>query len=224
MSRKRLALLLLVPALVIVLLVGLTRDRETNEGAQQRTSTTLPLSDLSIGGPTLQAVEEVVEVPADAGCTALTTDPSPSCEGYDVLGQEVAWLIEQSADEPPIASFLRRLSPTSWTRVLRAGGTNVEHPFERVNVRVADLTGDGAIEIIFAYHFGPDTAIDVVAADGVVLLHRDLPAGHAFVDGEQLVTYLPDQGAWRKDVLGPVDGALAVITSAIVEGPPEGNL
>lgn len=213
MSRTKVALVVLPAALLVALAVGLTRS--TNED----TDDPPPVQGAARGEPFLQPVNETIEVPAGGDCRAVAADAA--CQGYAVRGTEVAWLVESDAGAP-VASFLRRESPTSYLRVLRADGASAA--FDRVNVRLADLTGDGGVEAIFGYHRDVRLSVDIVDPTGMVIGHLDLNDGEVLVDDGRLVTFerLPD--GWLREEVVFTSGAAEVVTSEQIPGPAEGNI
>ena len=85
-----------------------------------------------------------------------------------------------------------------------------------------DVTDDGVLEFVFAFHRGNDLAVDVVdPVAGTVLGHIDLPRGKAIVEDGVLTVYAPDGDGWREDVIGPRDGELVVESSETVDRPRE---
>lgn len=222
MSKKRLAILLAIPTLIIVLLVGLTRDRDTNQDVSPSTSLPATVGEAAAASAVLRPAADVLEVPEESGCEALTGNADPVCHSFQVGDLEVAWLIEREAEGPPVASFLHRSSPASWTRVLSAdGGVAL---FDDVNARVEDLNGDGRVETVFAFHLGNRLQLDVVEASGTVLFHFDAATGQAMVERGVLTLWVPEGADWRRQELRLVGAELEVISTDLVDGPAQGNI
>jgi hypothetical protein len=216
-SRGRLGLLLFAVAAVVVVVLGLTRSTnqtgDDDEGGPR---------EITPGEPYLLQSDEKVEVPDDAGCAAASDTDSPACQVYVVNGQQVAWLVEQEGDDAPVASFLKRTSPTEFTRVLEVDGATV--PFSRVNVTIDDLTGDGGVEAIFGYHEGDSMSVDIVDPNGTIVAHLDLGTGQVRTGDGKLITWRREQDGWLREELAFPDGKLQVVTSEHTPGPAEGNL
>jgi hypothetical protein len=221
-DRKRLALVLLVPAALVVVAVGVSRSADEDSD----TPTAVPGLDVVAGdeaatAAVLQPAGDVIEVPEGSDCVAAGgSDPSPQCQAFQVRDGEVAWLVEDNSSSPIVASFLQRTSPTSWTRVL-AGEVPVG---DTVNVRLEDLTGDGAIDVVYAFHHDNAVQVDVVDSTGTVLLHAGLSSGMALVADGTVTTFQREGDRWRKRVVKLEDGQVEVVSDEVVEGPVEGNI
>lgn len=225
MSRNRIALVVLPAALLLVLIVGLTRG--TNESADDDDAAPGTREELEETDGWLQPVREAVEVPADGDCNdAGPEGGSTACQGYQVGETEVAWLITTPPGaDAPTAEFLVRESPTSYTRVLFANGARRGTLFERVNVSLDDLTGDGGVEAIYGYHQDNDMSLDIVSATGEVVGHLDLGnSGQVMTGNGMLITFRPEGDGWRREELQFPDGELKVLKSEHIAGPVEGNL
>jgi hypothetical protein len=224
--RRNLGILLFAIAGVAVVLLGLSRS-SNNKAPEAVTTTTVVgvTKDLSAKGAFLQPADDTIAVAAGTDCrSAVPKDPSPSCGAFQVGGVDRAWTVEQDGAAPPTASFLRRDSPTSWHRLLMADGRRTPQ-FDSVNVRVDDITGDGEVEAVYGFHHGDDLFVDVVDADGSVLLHLDLGAGQILVGGGQLITYVrrgPD--TFERTEIALVKGKLGIQKKEQVKGPASGNL
>jgi hypothetical protein len=216
-TRGRLGLLLFAVAAVVVVVLGLTRSTndssDDDEGGPR---------DLAPGEPYLVTTDEKIDVPEDAGCEIVSDTDSPACQVYVVNGQQVAWLVEQDGDDAPVASFLKRTSPTEFTRVLEVDGASV--PFSRVNVTIDDLTGDGGVEAIFGYHEGDAMSVDIVDPNGKVISHLDLGNGQVRTGEGKLVTWRREQDGWLREELTFPNGEMTVVSSEHTPGPAEGNL
>jgi hypothetical protein len=222
LNRKRLALILFVPTVVIVLLVGLTRG--TNKGTEEDDPAddrelVAVAGDAAVEQAVLKKSGELIPVPEGADCSATTVDTTPTCQAYVARGVEVGWLVEENVAGPLAASFLTRTSPTEWTRTLESEGA-----FDSVNVRLDDLTGDGAIEAVYAFHTGRSIVIDAVDSTGTVILHIDVGDGEVNVASGVVTVWQREGEQWRKRELH-LDGVNIEITSEeLVEGPAQGNV
>jgi hypothetical protein len=224
LNRRRLALILFVPTVIIVLAVGLTRG--TNKDTEEEGDPADDRELLSVTGDDavaqgfLQPAGDVIQVEEGTDCKATTGDTTPTCQAYQVRDTEVGWLVEQEGTSPATASFIQRTSPTEWKRVLRSR----EGTFETINVRLDDLTGDGAIESVFAFHQGRNIAIDVVDSTGIVIWHLDAGDGQVAVLDGGLTVWQREGEGWRKREL-KLDGVNAeVVSEALVDGPAQGNV
>lgn len=221
MSRRKVALIVLPAALILVLAVGLTRP--TNDDTEEPSPDDIA-GDIEPGDPWLQPVQETIEVSADADCRAAGEGDNVACQGFQIGDIEVAWMVEHDGEDAPVASFLRRTAPTSYDRVLQANGAADATTFERVNVRLDDLSGDGATEAIFGYHQDEQMSVDIVDSSGAVLAHIDLGDGQVKTGDGMLITWRRETDGWLREELVFTSGELEVTSSEHVPGPAEGNL
>lgn len=104
---------------------------------------------------------------------------------------ELAWLVESRTvgDEDTRtarrAYVFRRVSSGRYASVLEATDEDGTR-FADVNVRVVDVSGDGAAEAVFGFHRPDVLAVDVVEGPGKVVVHRDARRGSARVSPGQL--------------------------------------
>jgi hypothetical protein len=221
LKRRKAALIILPAALILVLAVGLTR------GTNDDTEDPAPGEDdnaADVSPAWLQPDDEVIEVGADEDCKGAGEGDNVACQGYQVADDEVAWLVEQDGAGAPVASMLRRTSPTSFTRILRVDGADGDTRFERVNVRIDDVTADGGVEAIFGYHQDNDMSVDIVDPSGVVLAHLDLGAGQMRVEDGKITTWKREDDGWLLEELAFNGAVLEIVTSEHIPGPAEGNL
>lgn len=100
---------------------------------------------------------------------------------------EMAWLVEQR-DSGRRAFVLRKVQGRQWNVVLEARDDSGAR-FADVNVRVVDVSGDGAAEAVFGFRRTGTTevlAVDVVEAPGRVVVHRESPKGSVRLSPGQL--------------------------------------
>ena len=212
---------------VIVVAVGLVQST-SDDPSRPTPPTSAPIFGVggSLGGEdaVLQTDDTSLIVAGGSGCEALveSVDSTPTCAGVTTEEAEVVWTVAPDGDLPPVAAVYERElgDEDEWTRILVADGAG-ERGFEVVNVRMEDLTDDGVLEFVFAFHRGNDLAVDVVQVDGRILGHLDLPRGKALVEDGVLTVYSPDGERWREEVLGNRDGGLVVTSSEIVDRPRE---
>lgn len=104
---------------------------------------------------------------------------------------ELAWLVESKTvgdDDDRTARrayVFRRVSSGRYASVLEATDEDGTR-FADVNVRVVDVSGDGAAEAVFGFHRPDVLAVDVVEGPGKVVVHRDARRGSARVSPGQL--------------------------------------
>lgn len=104
---------------------------------------------------------------------------------------ELAWLVESKTvgdDDNRTARrayVFRRVSSGRYASVLEATDEDGTR-FADVNVRVVDVSGDGAAEAVFGFHRPDVLAVDVVEGPGKVVVHRDARRGSARVSPGQL--------------------------------------
>lgn len=104
---------------------------------------------------------------------------------------ELAWLVEtrtvgeKEGVTARRAYVFRRVSSGRYASVLEATDEDGTR-FADVNVRVVDVSGDGAAEAVFGFHRPDVLAVDVVEGPGTVVVHRDARRGSARVSPGQL--------------------------------------
>lgn len=104
---------------------------------------------------------------------------------------ELAWLVESKTvgdDDDRTARrayVFRRVSSGRYASVLEATDEDGTR-FADVNVRVVDVSGDGAAEAVFGFHRPDVLAVDVVEGPGKVVVHRNARRGSARVSPGQL--------------------------------------
>lgn len=200
MSRTRLALVLVVPAIALVLLLGLTRPTNEDTGASAAstapatTTTTFPRPD----GPLLRPADAIVEVDAGTGCDVLLADDG-SCGQVLVGPQEYAWFV--SPDEPAdrLAMVGARTSPTLWSVLLQAESA----PPVAVEVLGPDLATDGTIGLTFVFRTEEgDVWVEVVdPVGGRVVASRDVRDAVAELREGGLMLWSRDGSGWRTERL-----------------------
>lgn len=203
MSRTRLALVLVVSAIALLVLLGLTEP--TNEdtdasadppttAAPATTTTAFPRPD----GPLLRPADAIVEVDAGTGCDVLLAADG-SCGQVLVGAQEYAWFV--SPDEPAdrLAMVGARTSPTLWDVLLQAESA----PPVRVEVFGPDLATDGTVGLTFVFRTDDgDVWVEVVdPVGGRVVVSRDLRDAVAELGDRGLMVWARDGDTWSTELL-----------------------
>lgn len=167
------------------------------------------------------------QLAAGASCQGLA-DPSASdvrCELFRARGGDLIWLT-QSTPEGVLGSgrgrsiyVFARSGAGQWRVVLEKqdpGGAQ----FKTVNVRVADVSGDGDQDAVFGFNSGSSSllAVDVVEGPGTVTAHRDAPSGSARVSTGQLDLWSRSGASVVHEVIRVVDGVYRVVSSEPVSG------
>jgi hypothetical protein len=119
-----------------------------------------------------------------ASATAPTFDPD-ACETCGVIDDDTVWEVDGHT-----ARVLAR-DVDRWRSVLVASDSDASR-FGSVRARTEDLTADGTPEVVFGFRgvgTGGILQVDVVAAPGDVVLHRDLDKGDAAVRDGKLETW-----------------------------------
>lgn len=164
---------------------------------------------------------------AGASCHGLA-DPNATevrCELFRAKGGDLIWLT-QSTREGVLGSgrgrsiyVFERSGSGEWRVALEkvdVGGSQ----FKSVNVRVADVSGDGFQDAVFGFHSASSSllAIDVVEGPGRVTAHRDASNGSARVSTGQLDIWSGSGASVTHEVIRVVDGTYRVVTSEPVPG------
>lgn len=202
-------------------------------GAGQTTTSSPPTTRL---GPSVDGSGAVLlaagapaprQLPSGASCHGLA-DPNASdvrCELFRARGGDLIWLT-QSTREGVLGSgrgrsvyVFARAGSGQWKAVLEKqdpGGTQ----FKSVNVRVADVSGDGHPDAVFGFNSGSSSllAVDVVEGPGTVTAHRDAPNGSARVSPGQLDIWSGSGASVVHEVIRVVDGVYRVVSSEPVSG------
>lgn len=169
---------------------------------------------------------------AGAACQGLA-DPNASevrCELFRAKGGDLIWLT-QSTREGVLGSgrgrsvyVFERSGSTSWRAVLEKvdiGGSQ----FKSIDVRVADVSGDGSQDAAFGFRSSSSglLAVDVVEGPGTVTAHRDAASGSARVSTGQLDVWSRSGASTIHEVIRVVSGSYRVVSSQPVasgEVPP----
>lgn len=159
-------------------------------------------------------------------CATLAEDGwTPECGLFTGKGSTaMAWLVEERAGAYR-ASVLRRGQGRQWTVVLHARDDDGSR-FADVNVRVADVSGDGPAEAVFGFRrkgFDNVLSVDVVEGPGSVVVHRDSIKGSARVTTGQLDLWEASGSQYDHLTIRVADGAWRIVANVKVspaEVPP----
>jgi hypothetical protein len=217
-SRKRLAIVLAVPTLLVVLLIGLTRA--TNEGTD---------SGSGVDDAIVEAVDgETIEVEVGSGCEVLPAAGTRSqCDVLDTGGAEAAYVVETTLEtEETTVRVLRRVSDTEWEELLRAG-PDATDGYGHVEAQTGDMNGDGVDEVVMLYRETPNggpLAIDVIDVEtGEVAAHHEQDGGVIrFADGviETWEAQDDDNTEWRHVTIALDGEVIRVEAETTADGPP----
>lgn len=172
------------------------------------------------------------QLPAGSGCHGLADRDASDvrCELFRAKGGDLIWLT-QSTREGVLGSkqgrsvyVFQRSGSTHWTIVLEKldpGGSQ----YRSVNVRLADVSGDGSQDAVFGFRSAASglLAVDVVEGPGTVTAHRDASSGSARVSKGQLDMWSASGASATHEVIRFVDGSYRVVSSEQVpsaEVPP----
>ena len=162
------------------------------------------------------------ELADGASCQALA-DPNASdirCELFRARGGELIWLSQSHREGVLSASrgrriyVFRNIGGRQWTTVLEksdAGGSELRE----VNVRVADVSGDGSQDAVFGFRYSGSgaLALDVVEGPGAVTAHRDAANGSARVSTGQLDVWSSVGSSATHEVIRVVQGVYRVVST-----------
>jgi hypothetical protein len=209
---------------------GLVPDTTTTSSTPP-TTRVAPL--LSASGAVLRppGAPPTRQLAAGSGCEGLA-DPNASevrCELFRAKGGDLIWLT-QSTREGVLGSergrsvyVFRRSGSSQWTIVLEMLDPSGSQ-YRSVNVRLADVSGDGSQDAVFGFRSGSGLlAVDVVEGPGTVAAHLDALSGSARVSTGQLDIWSGSGASSTHEVIRVVDGAYRVVSSEAVsssEVPP----
>lgn len=162
------------------------------------------------------------QLAAGAACQGLA-DPNASevrCELFRAKGGDLIWLT-QSTREGVLGAgrgrsvyVFERSGSTSWRTVLEKvdiGGSQ----FKSINVRVADVSGDGSQDAVFGFRSSSSgvLGVDVVEGPGTVTAHRDAGGGSARLSTGQLDVWSESGASTIHEVIRVVAGSYRVVSS-----------
>ena len=119
--------------------------------------------------------------------------------------------------------------PATADEVLEAPDDDA-NSFTAVKAVVADVAGDGHQEVAFGFHqqgSGGILAVDLVGADGSVVVHRDYGGGSAKAQKGQLDGWgsdSPSTGPYTHEVIEYRSAAWRIVSTATTSTAPAGNL
>ncbi|MDQ1444679.1 MAG: hypothetical protein QOI20_1143 [Acidimicrobiaceae bacterium] len=205
-------------------------------------TTAAPLPVVTGAGAVLRSVSGPSSQMTSAGCKSLGDDGwSVECGTAAAKGGgTLVWLLEEKAGTPYGAPAARRVfvyAPAAggsggsgasgmWRVVLEARDEDASR-WVNVTVKVVDVSGDGAEEIVVGFRpvSGTVLGIDVVEGPGAVTAHRDLSHGTGRVSPGQLDTWAAPAGSrggpgdpYEHDVMRWQDGAWRVVLHQATTG------
>lgn len=162
------------------------------------------------------------QLSAGSGCQGLADAGAFNvrCEQFRARGGDLIWLTQSTREGVLGASqgrsyyVFQRAGSNQWSTVLEKidpGGSQ----FKSVNVRLADLSGDGSVDAVFGFRSaGSGTlAVDVVEGPGTVTAHREASNGSARVSTGQLDIWYASGATSIHEVIRNVDGSYRVVSS-----------
>lgn len=172
------------------------------------------------------------QLSSGSGCQGLadTNASEVHCEQFRARGGDLVWLT-QTTREGVLGSgqgrsyyVFQRSGASQWTTVLEKLDLSGSQ-FKSVNVRLADVSGDGAVDAVFGFRSAASglLAVDVVEGPGTVTAHRDASNGSARVSTGQVDIWYASGASFVHEVIRSVDGSYRVVSSEQIssgEVPP----
>ncbi len=167
------------------------------------------------------------QLTAGSSCQGLADENASDvrCELFRAKGGDLIWLTQSTregvlgAGRGRSAYVFQRSGPSQWTIALEkvdVGGSQ----FKSINVRVADVSGDGNQDAVFGFRSASSgiLALDVVEGPGMVAAHRDAANGSARVSTGQIDIWTGSGASSTHEVIRVVDGSYRVVSSEPVSG------
>jgi hypothetical protein len=141
-------------------------------------------------------------------------------------GVDLVWLIERRSSPAGFrARVLRAAGGAAWQVVLAADDVSGSR-FSAVKAAVADVSGDGRLDIGFGFRAAGasgNLAVDLVEGPGQVVVHQSLAKGSARLSSGQLNSWANDptgSDQYRKQVIRLVGDTWRITASSREQGPP----
>ncbi|HUR18075.1 MAG TPA: hypothetical protein VMZ51_03945 [Acidimicrobiales bacterium] len=205
-----------------------TTTTTTIPGVGDTSSSSLPVGRL---GPSLDGSGAVLQpvgvaasrqLAAGSSCHGLADQNASEvhCEQFRARGGDLIWLT-QSTREGVLGSaqgrsvyVFQRAGSDSWRIALEKVDSSGSQ-FKSVNVRVADVSGDGSQDAVFGFRSASSglLALDVVEGPGSVNAHRDASNGSVRISTGQIDVWAGSGASTSHEVIRVVDGVYRVVSS-----------